>query len=322
MTTTYIYATDYRLENLSEDEFEKLVNMLCERVLGIGTVSFSKGKDGGRDGRFEGKANDYPSSSEPWVGKFIIQAKHTDNYQASCSDKPFHGNESSIINGEIKKIKTLKDNGEIHNYLLFTNRKETANREDAIKHIRVNTGLDNVDIIGKETIHRWLSQYDDIVKLFKLGKYALPLILTEFEIKSVIIAFGQQINPLKNISTVTEDDIIKGIPKIEKNKLNILSQEYYDNQIRRKSQQYFEDIDRFLLDFNNQDFAKMYHDFAYELSNKIAVKRSTFDKFEEIFDYLYNHIFEENRIELGKDKRLIWIFLHHLYFNCHIGRVV
>ena len=103
--------------------------------------------------------------------------------------------------------------------------------------------------------------------------------------------------------------------------LNNLSQVYYDNEIRRKSQQYFEDIDRFLSNFNNQEYVEMYYNFADELSNKITAKRDTFDKFEEIFVYLYDLIFEENQIELKKDKRLIWIFLHHLYFNCHIGRI-
>ncbi len=128
---------DYRLENLSEDDFEKLVNVLCEELFGMGTVSFSKGRDGGRDGRFTGTANKYPSESSKWSGKFIIQAKHTTDYQGSCSDNPFYGNQTSLINAEIKKIKVLKANNEIDNYLLFTNRKETDSREKATLHIKI-----------------------------------------------------------------------------------------------------------------------------------------------------------------------------------------
>ena len=41
---------DYRLELLSEDNFENLINRICQEVLGTGVISFSKGKDGGRDG--------------------------------------------------------------------------------------------------------------------------------------------------------------------------------------------------------------------------------------------------------------------------------
>ncbi len=314
---------DYRLENLSEDDFESLINMLCQKVLGMGTVSFSKGKDGGRDGRFNGTANKYPSESSRWSGKFIIQAKHITDYNGSCADNSFFGNPSSLINKEIKKIKVLKANNEIDNYLLFTNRKGAAeSQEKAVIYIKKEVDLEFVDIIGKETIHSWLSQNDEIARYFKIGIYALPLVLTEFDIKDIIIAFGKQVPAIRGIQIITDESIISNTPKEEKNKLNNLSKEYYDNRIRKKSQQYFEDIDDFLSDFNNQEYTFIYYNFAEELSNKIEIKRDTFNKFEEIFMYLYDIIFEVNRIELGKDRRLIWIFLHHLYFNCHIGRTV
>lgn len=313
---------DYRLENLSEDDFESLVNMLCQRILGTGVVSFTKGKDGGRDGRFNGTANNYPSNSNPWTGKFIIQAKHTTDYNASCSDNPFFGNVTSLINLEIEKIKKLKASDEIDNYLLFTNRKETARREDAVKHIKNETVLTNVDIIGRDTCHSWIRLNDDIARHFKIGLYALPIILTEFEIKDIIIAFGKETSSIRKIGFITDDNILCNIPKDEKNKINNLSNDYYNNEIKNKSLQYFEDIDSFLSDFKNEEYTNMYYNFAFELSNKIEVKRGTFEKFEEIFMYLYDIIFEANRIELSKDKRLIWIFLHHLYFNCHIGRTI
>lgn len=128
---------DYRLENLSDDDFEKLVNTLCQKILGTGVVDFSKGRDGGRDGRFSGTANEYPSKVEPWNGRFIIQAKHTEDYKASCSDKPFYDNESSIVNKEVIKLNKLLQEGEvIDNYLIFTNRKETESRENAVQYIK------------------------------------------------------------------------------------------------------------------------------------------------------------------------------------------
>lgn len=320
MPKAQLYRMDYRLENLSEDDFEELVNVLCQKVLGTGTVAFTKGRDGGRDGRFTGKANNYPSSSEPWSGKFIIQAKHTNDYQASCSDNPFFGNKTSIINGEIANIKALVKNGEVDNYLIFTNRKETESREKAIQYIQAETGLKNVDIKGKDTIHTWLRQYDDVAKTFKIGLYALPLVITEFDIKDAILAFSKSIGTVSRIEILTDDHAIENLLKEKKNEINRLSTEYYANQIRRKSQQYFENIDNFLSDFKNQEYTIIYYNFAEELSNKIEVKRDTFDKFEEIFMYLYDVIFEANQIELKQDRRLIWIFLHHLYFNCHIGR--
>ena len=146
---------DYRMENLSEDDFENLVNTLCQKILGTGTVSFSKGKDGGRDGRFNGTANDYPSKSKPWSGQFIIQAKHTSDYKASCSDKAFFGYKTCIVNKEVEKVQKLKANGEIDNYLLFTNRKETGSRENAVKHICNETGLKNVQPLNLMEKKNW-----------------------------------------------------------------------------------------------------------------------------------------------------------------------
>ncbi len=308
----------YKLENQSEDDFEKLVNRLCQEILGMGVVSFAKGRDGGRDGRFIGTANKYPSERSQWTGQFIIQAKHTTDYRASCSDNPFFTNQTSIINQEILKIKDLKNSGEIDNYLLFTNRKETAKREEIVKYIKQETGLINVDVVGNETMGSWLDLNQPIAKQFNIGKYELPLTLSDFEIKDIIIAFSNEIPNIRRINEISDEIIV--IKKEEKNALNDLTQVYYDNEIRRKSQLYFADIDRFLSDINNEDYVRMYYNFADELSNKITAKRDTFDKFDGIFVYLYDLIYEENRHELQKDRRLISVFLHHLYFNCHIGR--
>lgn len=99
---------DYRLELLDEDAFESLANTICQDVLGTGVISFSSGKDGGRDGKFTGTAQNYPSTKDSWTGKFIIQSKHTSNSQASCSDKEFE----KLIDLEIPKLKKLKDDGD------------------------------------------------------------------------------------------------------------------------------------------------------------------------------------------------------------------
>ena len=48
---------DYRLYELSNDEFEQLVVQICVRRLGPGGPLFAPGKDHGRDGKFSRKAN-------------------------------------------------------------------------------------------------------------------------------------------------------------------------------------------------------------------------------------------------------------------------
>jgi hypothetical protein len=63
----------FPLYDLNDQEFEKLVVLICERILGSGTINFSTGADAGRDAKFTGKAQNFPSKTSPWEGKFIIK---------------------------------------------------------------------------------------------------------------------------------------------------------------------------------------------------------------------------------------------------------
>ncbi len=45
----------YPLHYLDDKEFENLVALICEKILGTGTIVFSDGKDGGRDALFTQK---------------------------------------------------------------------------------------------------------------------------------------------------------------------------------------------------------------------------------------------------------------------------
>ncbi|MCP4213061.1 MAG: restriction endonuclease [bacterium] len=107
------------LNELSWQEFEKLTILLCERILGTGTILFAEGKDGGRDAVFKGAARRFPSESKPWEGKFIVQAKHTGKRPAKCSDPDFQG----ILKKEVKKLNKLIRRNEVDYYLIFTNRQ-------------------------------------------------------------------------------------------------------------------------------------------------------------------------------------------------------
>ena len=80
----------YPLHYLNAEDFENLANVICNKILGEATIPFAKGTDGGRDGRFHGKANCFPSETAPWEGQTVIQAKHTNKENASCSDSDFN----------------------------------------------------------------------------------------------------------------------------------------------------------------------------------------------------------------------------------------
>ncbi len=330
MPKAQLYRMDYRLENLSEDDFEQLVNILCQKVFGTGTVAFTKGRDGGRDGRFIGTANNYPSSSKPWSGKFIIQAKHTTDYQASCSDNHFFGNKTSIINGEIANIKALVQNREVDNYLIFTNRKETESREKAIQYIKDKTDLTNADIIGKDTIHSWLRQYEDIAKAFKLGLYALPFEFYDKDIRDVIIIFHEslpkiQYKPLQKIelspiNTKNEINNIERPPIDVKNEINNLDAAYYNNILLSDLNLYEKQILDFLQNPINEQFAQYYNETSVELKRIIEINRSQFGDFKQIFGFLTKYLIEKEPEKLKKYRNTIPAFFHFMYYNCDIGR--
>lgn len=308
---------DYRLELLSDGDFEKLVNRVCQEVLGTGIIAFSKGKDGGRDGKFTGKANKFPSESQPWSGKFIIQAKHTENPIASCSDSDFQ----TVMGKEIKKIKALKDANEIDCYLIFTNRKYTGVAgEKLLAKIKKETGVKNVIIIGKESLNDlYINRSNVIIKEFRLDINHIPFDFSEEEIKNIIISFKGQLPKISEDIAIEVSKIKFDFDRIkieEKNKKNDLSKEYFENEILAHSLQDFEKIQSFLSNPRNEDIKEQYFDIATELRNLIQLKRSNFSLFEEVFIFIYKKVCDGSDI---KGKRHVYTLLHYMYYECLIG---
>lgn len=310
---------DYHLELLDEATFENLVNTICQKILGTGVVVFSPGKDGGRDGKFTGVAQNYPSRVDNWSGKFIIQAKHSSSPITSCSDKEF----VNIVTAEIAKIKALKAKGDIDNYMLFTNRKYSGVKgEELCRKIIQETGISNAVIIGKEVLNnQYLNTNKDIVKLYRLDQHHIPFEFSDEEIKEIILTFKQQL-PSIGVDIQNEVDKLKydysHIEKDQKNKKNLLSESYYKNEILSKSLMDFEKIEQFLNNPINSELKEYYFDTANELSQMITLKRDNFNAFEELFVFIYKSICD-GAVDLKGSKRHITTFLHYMYVECLIG---
>lgn len=311
---------DYHLYNLNPTEFEKLVNSICQKILGTGVVTFSEGKDGGRDGRFTGTAQNYPSSNDPWSGKFIIQAKHTTNPIASCSDSDFE----SLIVKEIEKIKKLKEDGDIDNYLLFTNRKYSGVKgEQLSKKIIDDTKVSNATIIGKEVINnQYLNPNKEIVRLYNLHRAHIPFDFSDEEIRDIILAFKEQLPKVEDSIKSKSDELkydFSHIEKEDKNNKNKLGQEYYQQSILGNSLMEFDKIESFLKDPVNEELKNYYYDTANELNEIISLKREDFDAFEELFVYIYQ-IITNGVSPMKGSKRHVTTFLHYMYVECLIGK--
>lgn len=307
-------------ENLSDEEFETLVIRICKEILGIGCKTFSIGKDGAKDSWFVGTAENYPSRVTPWVGTFNIQAKHTKVYDASCSDNEFSVNKTSVLDKEIIRLNEIKETNPFDNYLIFTNRKLSGGMHPTIvKKIQAGIGITNAEVIGREQMDTYLTDFPHIANQFGLYKFIAPLRFYEKELRDVIIVFSEQ---SKDISTETKSYIknFNVIDKEKKNGLNNLSKEYFDF-IKTHSLQYFEEIENFLRDPKNESYTRMYSNTVSDLQDAITVERNRFNEFEHVIKHLVDYTIGNNTEKLNDLRRIVRVFIHFMYFNCDIGKI-
>ena len=125
----------FAYEDMSDSQFETLVVLLCQRLLGISVQGFAKGPDGGRDAKFMGTAELHPSRVAPWVGITIIQAKHTNGYNRNFSESDFFSMTAAntVLGEEIPRVKKLREAKQLDHYMLFANRRLAGNAETEIR---------------------------------------------------------------------------------------------------------------------------------------------------------------------------------------------
>lgn len=301
----------FRLYEINSDDFERVITLICQRILGIGTFNFTKGPDGGRDGYFNGTANRFPSEKSPWGGKFVIQAKHTENPVAKCSDSDF----MTTLKKECEKINKLKQEDEIDYYLLFTNRKLAGDKEKEIRKLILQTKIKDTSIIAIDTINAYLNQYPEISTICKLNMIKHPFDVKADDLKGIIIKFYEHRGNIIPDKTTAYNFNHPGIKK--KNTINNLSNDYYA-YIEQDSMSYFKDISDFLKNPRNIEITEFYYNISDELNSKLAILRKNYNCFDYIFVFIYDHIIEKFP-ELKSKKRLINVFLHYMYFNCDFG---
>ncbi len=206
---------------------------------------------------------------------------------------------------------------------MFTNRKYSGIVGEAIcKRIITETGIENVAIIGKETINDlYLNGNKSLVKLYGLDKLHIPFGFSDEEIKDIIVEFRNQLPNIK-AELINKIDRVKydfnRIALVEKNKLNKLGDDYFTNVILSRSLPDFDNIQSFLENPINEDLKEQYFDIACELGQIITIKRGNFDAFEEIFLYIYQLICD-GQSSIKGNKRHVLTLLHYMYFECLIG---
>jgi len=308
---------DYRLYLKSNDVFEEIVIAICQKILGIGVTGFCNGPDGGRDAKFNGTAINYPNREHPWSGKIVIQAKHTLNPIADCSDSKF---KYDFEKDEIPRIIRLKQQKIIDYYLLFTNRKVSGGADEwfvGLVNSKVGINIKNIGLLGLSYINERIYENQDIIRRFDLNKEIEIFRFYEENIKNIIIALNEYMKTV-SIYNDLEDESLKYSKLDEKNEKNNLSKEYFDFM---KEEFYFSfgQITEFLKDPKNREIKRIYKNTTTDLKAKIISERENFNKFDEVFTIIHNYIMDRQKEALNNDSYLIYLMLHYMYCNCDIG---
>jgi len=313
----------YIYEDLGDDQFERLVVLLCQRLLGVSVQGFAKGPDGGRDAKFLGTADLHPSQSAPWVGTTIVQAKHTNGYNRSFSESDFFSTSSmnTVLSKEIPRIKNLRSLNQLDHYMLFANRRLTGNAESEIReYIASQCGIpaSSVYLCGLEQLDIWLKRFPEVAKEANLDPVDSPLIVSPEDLAEVVQALARQKDDLM---AILDDPPTERIPYERKNELNNMSAEYAKAQ-RKKYLKETTQIRTFLAAPENLALLRLYESVVDEFQLKIIAKRKDYQTFDEIMEYLVDLLFSRDPVlRQHTHKRLTRAMLFYMYWNCDIGEV-
>jgi hypothetical protein len=296
---------------------------LCQRLLGISVKGFAPGPDGGRDAKFVGTAESFPSKAAPWVGITIVQAKHTYGYNRSFSESDFYSSTSTgtVLGKEIPRIKKLRASEQLDHYMLFANRRLAGNAESEITaHIAEQCDIpaESIYLCGLEQLEIWLKAFPQVPELADLDPVDSPLIVGSDELAEIVQAFARQRD---EVSAVLDDPPTPRVAYEQKNALNKMSDEYAKAQ-RRHYLKETAQIRTFLAAPENLELLQMYEAVVDEFELKIIAKRKDYQNFDEVMEHLVDLLFSRDPIlRQHAHKRLTRAMLFYMYWNCDIGKV-
>mgnify|MGYP000359623986 CR=1 FL=1 len=311
----------YQYHDMNEIDFETLAVEICKEILGQATQGFANGPDGGRDGKFVGNANEYPSRSKPWKGTTIIQAKHTSGVNKHFLDPKFFNkdSESATLSKEVIKIEKLIKANELDNYMLFANMKLTGGAEPQIKaYIAEKTGLnvENIGIFGINDLDRFLSRYRHIVQMVNLSPLTISPIIRPDELAEFISHFANIFDT--NVKTKGFNPESRTGYEL-KNQLNNMSDDFADS-LRKYYMSYVVQVEEFINDPQNKKLQDLYQNAIEEFQQTFIIPRQReLEYFDEVFNELVDLLIDRDYI-LRTNKKLTRILVFFMYYNCDIGK--
>lgn len=312
----------YAYEDLSDSQFEELIVLICQKLLGISVQGFAKGPDGGRDAKFVGTAELHPSKADPWVGTIIIQAKHTNGFNRSFSENDFFSKSSTstVVTKEIPRIQKLRQQQQLDHYMLFANRRLTGNAESEIRaYIAEECDIPQASIYlcGVEQLELLLRNFPGVSKLANLDPVDSPLIVSPDDLAEIVQALARESN---EISAVLDDPPMPRVSYEKKVALNNMSAEYAEAQRKRYLKETAQ-IGDFLAAPENLNLLRMYESVVDEFQLKIIAKRKDYQTFDAVLEYLVDLLFNRDAVlRQHANKRLTRAVLFYMFWHCDIGK--
>jgi hypothetical protein len=308
----------FAYEDFSPSQFENLVVAICQFLFGAGVQGFTAGPDGGRDAKFVGTAELYPSKASPWTGTTIAQAKHTNGYNKAFSELDFYSedNTGTVLGKELPRIKKLRAANGVDHYILFSNRRLTGNAESKLRSIIAKEcGLpeSSVCLCGIEQLELWLKRFPQAADIAKIDPIDSPLIVSPDDLAEVVEHLAAH---LKNAVSQPVLPTARFSYK-QKNELNNMSKEY-GKELRVRYLKETQQIKTFLAAPENAELLKRYESAADEFQLQVLAKRKDYQSFDEVINYLIELLLERDPI-LRANKRLTRTMVFYMYWNCDVG---
>ena len=146
-----------------------------------------------------------------------------------------------------------------------------------------------------------------------------PIRFYEDDICAVLEEFDNYVEEIEQVIVEESNFELDYIEKPEKNRLNNLSEEYFE-YMTEEYLSYFYKIDEFLKAPQNKEHLKKYKNTAKGLNMRIAVIRKNYQYFEDVLLEFVNAVENSKNDNMKEHRILFMVFLHYMYWNCDIGR--
>jgi len=294
-------------------DFEELVRDIGFKLLGASLSPFKDGADGGRDARFEGTPNAWPSEAVPEQGQYVLQCKHTKKADACCSHDDF----KKLMRREAPKVKALAEAKELTHYMVFTNRTKPAD-EDVSFRGKFNkiAGVTNAWLLGRENVGLFLRAYPEIWDQYE-EEVRNPGRFNRDDLIEIIRDFNRF---MKNGNGQPRTETLRHLGLEEKNRINGISEAYFAD-MRRHTMPQFDHIQTFLENPRNGKDLDLYQDTADDLRANLRtmLANGAVSSLESGMDQIRDQFIAADPRFKGK-RRWVRTFIDYMYSTCEIGQ--